>query len=170
MTPGGSLRIGGLGIPRIRLLVLTGGAIALAATVIAWTQGPSNVQFAAGEIASVSWSAWASGSPSEPCIEIRASDRDDERLCGLSPQGVETWRPTAGGGRPSFVAGAEADHRASRTQLILGDGSRVEAEIVWSEEMPGLGYFAMSVQAGARQQRLDILASDGSVIESITLK
>ncbi len=119
---------------------------------------------ASGETESGPWSAWAYHSVSGPCLEIRASGHDDERLCGLTPESVSIWRPDAPEREESFLAGTVGDRDANSARLMLADGSQVEAEVTWPDEMSGLGFFAMSLQAGAHPEQLDILASDGSVL------
>jgi hypothetical protein len=152
---------------RWALLVLLAIAIAVA-IVVAWSQARTEIQVASGEIESGLWTAWAYDPDSAPCLEIRASGRDAERLCGLTRTGVRIWRPDAPAGEASFLAGTAGDPDAETVRVTLTDGAAVEGEIAWPDETSALGFFVLSLEPGADPAQLEVLAFDGSVIDSVS--
>jgi hypothetical protein len=141
--------------------------IAVAVGLFIYQQSRPRVEVASGETPAWSASVYETLN-SGVCVELVVAGRDSESVCGLDQDNAHVWRPEAPPGEVSFLVGTTADAAASRVLVHLSDGSENEMALAVPGQVTALKFYVVPVDAGMNVERIDIVASDGETVESLT--
>jgi hypothetical protein len=136
--------------------------------VVAGLAGCSaSAQLSSGSIAGGDWSMQVSrDTMSGTCLEIRATGRASQRICGLTPDDL-TWIPDAPPGESSFVAGTVGSPQVVTVRAELGDGTTLAAQPRVANVVSPLRFYVVVLPPGSTLTRLDLLDADGLLVTSL---
>jgi hypothetical protein len=118
------------------------------------------------------WSAvvYEGGGDLGVCLEIRATDREPDRLCGLRADNAGSWRPGAPDGGATFVAITSADQGAVIARTALVNGQELRTPVGAAPTLTDMRFFVIAVPPGATARAVDLLDGTGAIRTTLQLE
>jgi hypothetical protein len=132
------------------------------------SEPPPEALIGDGSNGGATWAAWVKRSGDGGlCLEVRVLGRKAESLCAIDADGTSIWRPDIGADRLLLATSSEVG--ASSAVVRLADGTELPVDVVHAPDVTTTAIFVVPLQARVDALELIIRATDGTVLEIVSL-
>ena len=133
----------------------------------------AQIQVAHGTLgAGGTWSAlvYEGGGDLGVCLQIRATDREADRLCSLRADNAGLWQPGGPTDGVKFVVVTTPDQAAFGARIALARGREVRTSFGEARSLTELRFFVIALPSAETPSDVEILDGNGAVHTTLPLE